>query len=139
MFDLGIMEIVVIFVVALLVFGPQRLPDIARAIGRGLAEVKNAMEGVKTQIDSEIRDVKDIKELKDPIDLKNELFGSESLIKPQETPYNESAMTEAGKTAEPVKTERVMSETGKIRAVKAKAVKNKNSKARKNDKDKGKV
>jgi sec-independent protein translocase protein TatB len=82
MFDLGIQELIVIFIVALLVFGPKRLPDIARAIGKGLAEIRNAMEGVKTQIDSEMREVKEIRDLADPIALKNELFKSESLIKP---------------------------------------------------------
>jgi sec-independent protein translocase protein TatB len=84
MFDIGIQELIVIFIVALLVFGPKRLPDIARAIGKGLAEIRNAMDGVKTQIDSEMREVKEIKDLADPIALKNELFKSESLIKPFE-------------------------------------------------------
>ncbi|NIR25464.1 MAG: twin-arginine translocase TatA/TatE family subunit, partial [Gammaproteobacteria bacterium] len=34
MFDLGIQELVVIFVVALLVFGPKRLPELARTMGK---------------------------------------------------------------------------------------------------------
>jgi len=82
MFDIGIQELILIFIVALIVFGPKRLPDIARAIGRGLAEIRNAMEGVKTQIDSEMREVKELKDMADPIALKNKLFNSESLIKP---------------------------------------------------------
>jgi Tat protein translocase TatB subunit len=69
MFDLGMMELVVIFVVALLAFGPKRLPDIAKSIGRGIAELKNAMEGVKSQIDAEMRDVKDgMEEVRSQID-----------------------------------------------------------------------
>jgi Tat protein translocase TatB subunit len=83
MFDLGIQELILIFVVALLVFGPKRLPEIARAIGKGIGEMKRALDGVKTQINSELHDVKDIKELKDldPISLKNELFKSADLFK----------------------------------------------------------
>ncbi len=87
MFDLGIQELILIFVVALLVFGPKRLPEIAQSLGRAVGELKKAMNGVKDQIDSEMRDVKDIKELKDlkdPIALKNELFGNEDLLKIEE-------------------------------------------------------
>jgi sec-independent protein translocase protein TatB len=86
MFDIGIQELILIFIVALIVFGPKRLPDIARAIGKGLAEIRNAMEGVKTQIDSEMREVKELKDMADPIAFKNKLFNGESLIKPYEEP-----------------------------------------------------
>jgi Tat protein translocase TatB subunit len=84
MFDLGIQELVVIFVVALLVFGPKRLPEIARAIGKGIAEMKRSLDSVKTEIDTEMQEVKKLKDLNDPIALKNEIFKNESLIKPYE-------------------------------------------------------
>lgn len=51
MFDLGIQELIVIFVVALLVFGPKRLPELSRALGRGMRELKIAMRGVRDSID----------------------------------------------------------------------------------------
>ena len=88
MFDFGIQELILIFAVALVVFGPKRLPEIAHAMGKGLAEMKKALSGVKDQIDAELHDVKNIKELKglDPISLKNELFKSEDLFKINETP-----------------------------------------------------
>lgn len=59
MFDIGIQELIVIFIVALLVFGPKRLPELGRTIGKGMAEIKKAMYGIKEQMDSELHDIKD--------------------------------------------------------------------------------
>ena len=53
MFDLGIQELIVIFVVALIVFGPKRLPELGKTLGKGLLELKKAMEGIKEQINEE--------------------------------------------------------------------------------------
>lgn len=55
MFDLGIQELIVIFIVALIVFGPKRLPDLGRALGKGISELKKALEGVKEQMDTEFK------------------------------------------------------------------------------------
>jgi|GEM_PF-783766 len=53
MFDLGIQELIVIFIVALIVFGPKRLPELGRTLGKGIAELKRAVQGVKEQMDEE--------------------------------------------------------------------------------------
>ena len=42
MFGIGMPELLVIFVVALIVLGPKRLPDVAKALGKGLAEFRKA-------------------------------------------------------------------------------------------------
>jgi len=77
MFDLGMQELIVVFVVALIVFGPKKLPELGRTLGKGVAELKKALSGVKDQIDEEVREVKEpLLEDKDRIDQAN-LEGSE--------------------------------------------------------------
>ncbi len=51
MFDLGMQELILIFVVALLVFGPKKLPELSRALGKGVRELKMALRGVKDSFD----------------------------------------------------------------------------------------
>ncbi len=50
MFGIGPMELLLIFVVALLVFGPKRLPELARTLGRGLAEFRRASNDLRQSI-----------------------------------------------------------------------------------------
>jgi TatA/E family protein of Tat protein translocase len=52
-FDVGLPELIVIFVVALLVFGPKRLPELAKALGKGMGELKRALQDVKEQVGTE--------------------------------------------------------------------------------------
>jgi sec-independent protein translocase protein TatB len=50
MFGLGFTEVLVILVVALLVFGPDRLPELARSLGRGLAEFRRASSDLRRSV-----------------------------------------------------------------------------------------
>ena len=52
--SIGMPELVLIFVVALLVFGPKKLPELGKSLGRGLAEFKKASEDLKRTIEDEI-------------------------------------------------------------------------------------
>lgn len=64
MFGIGVPELLVILVVALVVLGPKRLPEVAKALGKGLAEFRRAtsdlteeLRGAQTMIEREARDV----------------------------------------------------------------------------------
>jgi len=52
---LGLPELVLIFVVALIVFGPRRLPEIGRTLGKALGEFKKATDDFKSTIEREVR------------------------------------------------------------------------------------
>ena len=53
MFGIGFEHLLVILIVALLVVGPNKLPDVARALGRGYAEFKRTMDELKSTMDQD--------------------------------------------------------------------------------------
>ena len=54
--QLGFPEIVVIFILALLVFGPKKLPELGKSLGKGLREFKKATNELKSSWNDQIRD-----------------------------------------------------------------------------------
>ena len=62
MFGIGMTELMVIFVIGLLVLGPKRLPELARSLGRTLAEFRRA----STDLRQEFLDVRDEVRLEPP-------------------------------------------------------------------------
>jgi sec-independent protein translocase protein TatA len=54
-FNISPLEIVVLAVIALIVLGPQRLPDMARSVGRGMREFRTALTS-DTRHDEDERD-----------------------------------------------------------------------------------
>jgi Tat protein translocase TatB subunit len=59
-------EMVVILVIALLVFGPRKLPELARSIGKGLAELRRTSTDLKDSLEREIRVEEHEKKLPSP-------------------------------------------------------------------------
>ena len=53
--NLGFPELVVIFVIALLVFGPRKLPELGKSLGKSLAEFKRATNELKKTWEDEVR------------------------------------------------------------------------------------
>jgi sec-independent protein translocase protein TatA len=67
MFGLGIPELLVIFVIALIIFGPKKLPDLGKSIGRAMAEFKKASEEFQESVRTEMKEVEkttDLEEMK---------------------------------------------------------------------------
>ena len=52
--SLGMPELIVIFVIALVVFGPRKLPELGRSLGRGIAEFKKATNELQSTLEHEI-------------------------------------------------------------------------------------
>ena len=52
--NLGMPEMIFLFVLALIIFGPRKLPEIGRQVGRALNEFKRASNEFKAQIETEI-------------------------------------------------------------------------------------
>src|SRR5262245_54913595 len=55
MFDIGLQELVLIFVIALLVFGPKNLPQLGRSLGRAMREFRRASEEFRSTIETNLQ------------------------------------------------------------------------------------
>jgi sec-independent protein translocase protein TatA len=53
--NLGFQEIILIFVIALIIFGPRKLPEIGKTLGKSLAEFKKATNDLKQSWEEEVR------------------------------------------------------------------------------------
>ena len=82
-------ELIIILVVALIFIGPKKLPDLAKALGKGVAQFKNAMDDVKGTFDEGIK--KEMNQIKDSV-LEDKSDGKAPII---------DGNKEAGKPADP--------------------------------------
>jgi TatA/E family protein of Tat protein translocase len=80
MFGIGMPELILILAIALIVIGPKKLPDVARALGRAMGEFKKATRELKEsmEVEEDLRELKNVKtafdelnqKVKDPLSLK---------------------------------------------------------------------
>jgi TatA/E family protein of Tat protein translocase len=61
-------ELIIIFVIALIVFGPRKLPDLGKSLGRSIAEFKRASNELRSTLEDEIRVEETRKEIMEPIE-----------------------------------------------------------------------
>jgi sec-independent protein translocase protein TatB len=112
MFDLGTQELIVIFIVAFLVFGPKKLPELGRTLGKGMRELKTAMRGVRESLEEAGEDVtgefKDVQsELKNSVQksLEAQFDFKGGVNKPEMKAAPKGAKTESAAEEEKEKTE----------------------------------
>src|SRR4030067_3174992 len=91
MFNIGLPELLIIVAIALIVFGPNKLPELARAFGRAMREFKKATEEVKESFEAETRD---LEEIKSTITEENILADLGKEISNPEEPSSEPVTTE---------------------------------------------
>jgi|SRR5687767_4028410 len=63
--SLGVPELLLIFVVILIVFGPRRIPEIGRTLGKALGEFRKATDDLKSTIEREVR-LEELKKITPP-------------------------------------------------------------------------
>jgi TatA/E family protein of Tat protein translocase len=93
MFNIGLPELLIIAAIALIVFGPNKLPELAKAFGRAMREFRKATEEVKGSFEAE---TKDIEELKDTLTQENLLADLAEDIATSTEPSTETASSEEG-------------------------------------------
>lgn len=103
--SLGLPEIAFIFVLALLIFGPKKLPEIGRTLGRGVAEFRKATNELKRSINTELA----LEEIPTPAKLRSLAFDEPvakpalEAVPPAQPPAEAPALTEdAPPAADPV-------------------------------------
>lgn len=68
--SIGLPELVIIFIIALLVFGPKKLPEVGKTVGKAIRDFKKSTEDIKEKFEDEIR-ADEFQSLKD--DLKKDI------------------------------------------------------------------
>ena len=56
MFGIGMQELIIIAIIALIVVGPKKLPDLAKSLGKGFSEFKKATEGVAEELKETLKE-----------------------------------------------------------------------------------
>ena len=65
--SIGLPEIIIILAIALLVFGPKKLPEVGRSIGKALREFRRTSDEIKDKIEEEIQ-ADELREIKDEVE-----------------------------------------------------------------------
>ena len=99
MFGIGFQEMLIILVVVLIFFGPKRLPDLAKSLGKGIAEFKKASEEVRKGIEDAVKEESAEETPKPPEDLSAYGKAPGSAPATEEPAKSDAAATPTGVTA----------------------------------------
>jgi sec-independent protein translocase protein TatA len=66
---IGMPELIVIFVIALLIFGPRKLPELGKSLGKSLAEFKRASNELRSTLEEEVRLEEQVARKAPPVDV----------------------------------------------------------------------
>lgn len=98
MFGMGVGELLLIFVIALLVFGPDKLPQVARNIGKTVGDLRRTTNDIKYSIEREIN----MSELKQTLDLPAEVKRQmKDIVLPPDEVARRKARVERGEAPVP--------------------------------------
>ncbi len=112
MFGIGMPELLLVLALALIVIGPKKLPDIARALGRGFAEFRRATDELKTSFHEEVRTAETKKRLMEegkiqpPGAARKEAEGETGKATPADDPYRTAREERAAAPSEDAGNER---------------------------------
>ncbi len=85
--DLSFSEIVTILIIAIVVFGPKKIPEIARGLGNGVRTLRNAMDEIKREIMKEADEINPVSDIQKEIKgFKEEIQAVERNIEEEEGP-----------------------------------------------------
>jgi len=112
---IGAQELIIIFVIALIVFGPRKLPQLGKSLGRSIGEFKRASNELRSTLEQEIRVEETRKEIMEPIEAlgneakeafnkATELDDVEPEPAPEPAPEPESDATDSEKPEAPPET-----------------------------------
>lgn len=96
---LGVQELLLIFVLVLIVFGPRRIPEIGRTLGKALGEFRKATDDLKSTIEREVR-LEELKQVTPP-SFESMITPSESVSRSEPEPSTEVAESTGLPAVEP--------------------------------------
>jgi sec-independent protein translocase protein TatA len=100
--SIGMPELIIIFVIALIIFGPRKLPELGRSLGKSLAEFKRASNELRNTLEEEIRLEEQKPKVEEPIhrtEPSETAEASPAAIEPHEEPVGVGASGKVDKSA----------------------------------------
>ncbi len=97
--NIGPTELVVVLIVALVIFGPGKLPELGQMLGKGIREFKGAINNIDEDIKKDLGDIKtEVQEVKDAVDMRSTIADLKNDVK-------EAVKVDVTAKPEPAKTE----------------------------------